>query len=272
MPEIAEVETVRNTLKNRILNKKITDVKVHYKTMIESDINTFAKDLINDEFIDIKRRGKWLIFETNNRYLLSHLRMEGKFYLKDNIEPKGKHEHVTIYFDDNTTLRYEDTRKFGRMNLIKKDELTTTESLAKQGLEPGDKNLTSEYLLEKFKNKKLPIKTVLLDQTIISGLGNIYVNEVMFYARVFPLKEANKVTKEECELIVKGSDEIIKEAIKMGGTTIKSYTSSLGVTGRFQQKLKVHKKEGEPCSICGTPINNIKIGGRSTYFCPKCQK
>jgi formamidopyrimidine-DNA glycosylase len=272
MPEIAEVETVRNTLKGRILNKKITDVKVHYKNMIESDINTFAKDLINDEFIDIKRKGKWLIFETNNKYLLSHLRMEGKFFIKDANEAKGKHEHVTIYFEDNTTLRYEDTRKFGRMNLVKKEDLETTESIAKQGFEPGDKNLTSSYLLDKFKNKRLPIKTVLLDQTIISGLGNIYVNEVMFYAKINPLKEAKNISKEECDLIVKGSDEIIREAIKMGGTTIKSYTSSLGVTGRFQQNLKVHKREGEACLVCGTIINNIKIGGRSTYYCPKCQK
>lgn len=272
MPEIAEVETVRNTLKGRILNKKITDVKVHYKNMIESDINTFAKDLINDEFIDIKRKGKWLIFETNNKYLLSHLRMEGKFFIKDANEAKGKHEHVTIYFEDNTTLRYEDTRKFGRMNLVKKEDLETTESIAKQGFEPGDKNLTSSYLLDKFKNKRLPIKTVLLDQTIISGLGNIYVNEVMFYAKINPLKEAKSISREECDLIVKGSDEIIREAIKMGGTTIKSYTSSLGVTGRFQQNLKVHKREGEACLVCGTIINNIKIGGRSTYYCPKCQK
>ena len=272
MPEIAEVETVRNTLKGRILNKKITDVKVHYKNMIESDINKFASSLIGDSFIDIKRRGKWLIFETNNKYLLSHLRMEGKFFIKDANEAKGKHEHVTIYFEDNTTLRYEDTRKFGRMNLVKKEDLETTESIAKQGFEPGDKNLTSSYLLDKFKNKRLPIKTVLLDQTIISGLGNIYVNEVMFYAKINPLKEAKNISKEECDLIVKGSDEIIREAIKMGGTTIKSYTSSLGVTGRFQQNLKVHKREGEACLVCGTIINNIKIGGRSTYYCPKCQK
>ena len=272
MPEIAEVETVRNTLKGRILNKKITDVKVHYKNMIESDIKEFASSLIGDSFIDIKRKGKWLIFETNNKYLLSHLRMEGKFFIKDANEAKGKHEHVTIYFEDNTTLRYEDTRKFGRMNLVKKEDLETTESIAKQGFEPGDKNLTSSYLLDKFKNKRLPIKTVLLDQTIISGLGNIYVNEVMFYAKINPLKEAKNISKEECDLIVKGSDEIIREAIKMGGTTIKSYTSSLGVTGRFQQNLKVHKREGEACLVCGSIILNIKIGGRSTYYCPECQK
>lgn len=272
MPEIAEVETVRNTLKNRILNKKIKDVKIYYEPIIESNINNFTKDLINKSFIDIKRRGKWLIFETEDRYLLSHLRMEGKFFIKDKTEAKAKHEHVIFEFADNTTLRYHDTRKFGRMNLIKKEDLEHTESIKKQGLEPGDKNLTSDYLLEKFKNKKLPIKTILLDQTIISGLGNIYVNEVLFYAKINPLKEAFKLTKKECEQIVIGADEIIKEAIKMGGTTIKSYTSSLGVTGRFQQKLKVHKREGKPCLICKNPIKNIKIGGRSTYYCEYCQK
>lgn len=272
MPEIAEVETVRNTLKKSILNKKIKDVQIYYAKMIESDVNSFSEYLVGDEFIDIKRRGKWLIFETNNRYLLSHLRMEGKFYIKDKNEEKGKHEHIAIIFEDGLSLRYEDTRKFGRMNLIKKEELETTESIQKQGLEPGDKNLTADYLLEKFKNKKLPIKTVLLDQTIISGLGNIYVNEVLFYAKINPLREAKSITKDECNLIVQGAAEIIAEAIKMGGTTIKSYTSSLGVTGRFQQKLKVHKKEGEPCSICGKPIINVKIGGRSTYYCEVCQK
>ncbi|MBE6155062.1 MAG: DNA-formamidopyrimidine glycosylase [Firmicutes bacterium] len=272
MPEIAEVETVRNTLKQRILNKKIKEVKIYYEKMIESDINTFKSDLINKSFIDIKRRGKWLIFETEDRYLLSHLRMEGKYFIKYTNEAKDKHEHIIFTFYDNTDLRYCDTRKFGRMNLIKKEDLEKTESIKKQGLEPGDKNLTSEYLLSKFKNKKLPIKTVLLDQSIISGLGNIYVNEVLFYAHINPLTPAFKLSKEECELIVKESQEIIKEAIKLGGTTIKSYTSSLGVTGRFQQKLKVHKRESEPCLICKTPIKNIKIGGRSTYYCPNCQK
>jgi len=272
MPEIAEVETVRNTLKDRILNKKIKSVDIYYDKMIESDLNTFKSDLIDKSFIDIKRRGKWLIFETEDRYLLSHLRMEGKYFIKDSNKVKDKHEHIIFTFYDNTDLRYCDTRKFGRMNLIKKEELEATESIKKQGLEPGDKNLTSDYLLSKFKNKKLPIKTVLLDQTIISGLGNIYVNEVLFYAKINPFTVASNITKKECDLIIKGSDEIIKEAIKLGGTTIKSYTSSLGVTGRFQQKLKVHKRENLPCEVCNAPILNMKIGGRSTYYCPNCQK
>lgn len=272
MPEIAEVETVRNTLKKRILHKKIKKVEVYYEPMIESDIDAFKKNLVGASFIDIKRRGKWLIFETEKYYLLSHLRMEGKYFIKDKQEIKDKHEHVIFTFIDDTTLRYADTRKFGRMNLILKTEIDNTECIKKQGLEPGDKKLTADYLLKKFAKKQLPIKTVLLDQTIISGLGNIYANEVLFAAGINPLTKACNLTKEDCERIVKSAEEIIKEAINMGGTTIRSYTSSLGVTGKFQQNLKVHKREKEKCLVCGTAIENIKVGGRSTYFCPNCQK
>lgn len=272
MPEIAEVETVRNTLKKMILHKKIKKIEVYYEPIIESNVVKFTKDLIGQSFIDIKRKGKWLIFETENFYLLSHLRMEGKYFIKNVNDQKEKHEHIIFVFDDNTTLRYHDTRKFGRMNLIGKNQLQDTLCIKKQGLEPGDSNLTGQYLLEKFKGKKLPIKTVLLDQTIISGLGNIYANEVLFYAKINPLRPAQSLNIEECNLIVEGSNKIITEAIKMGGTTIKSYTSSLGVTGRFQNKLMVHKKAGDLCFYCQTPIQNIKIGGRSSYYCPQCQK
>ena len=272
LPEIAEVETVRNTLKKQILNKKIKKVNIRYDKMIESDLKDFVSILEGNEFLDIKRRGKWLIFELHDHYLLTHLRMEGKFYLKNEELPLEKHEHIIFTFDDNTDLRYHDTRKFGRMNLIKKEDLENTEAIKKQGEEPFSKNLTAIYLKEKFSKKKLPIKTVLLDQTIISGLGNIYANEVLFAAKINPLKKACDLSKQECQNIVLATNEIIESAIKMGGTTIKSYTSSLGVTGRFQQKLMVHKRENEPCKVCNEKIVNIKIGGRSTYYCPFCQK
>lgn len=271
MPELAEVETVRNVLKKQILHKKIVDIKVLYKTMIENTLDEFNK-LINEEFIDIKRRGKWLIFETNNYYLLSHLRMEGKYFLKNNSDEIAKHEHVIFYFDDNTTLRYHDVRKFGRMKLIKKEDIVNSVELNKQGYEPGDNKLTGDYLLDKFKGKKLPIKTTLLDQSIISGLGNIYVDEVLFASHINPLREACSIKKKEADNICSSASKIINEAIKHGGTTIRSYTSSLGVTGHYQDYLCVHKRENMPCSICKTSIKRIKINGRSTYYCPKCQK
>lgn len=272
MPEIAEVETVRNTLKKQILDKKIKKVNVLYDKMIESNVNDFKIKLIGQEFVDILRRGKWLIFETNDYYLLSHLRMEGKYFLKSAGDPIVKHEHVIFTFEDDSDLRYHDTRKFGRMNLINKEELSSVEAVKKQGIEPGDISLTGEYLIEKLKNKRLPMKTLLLDQTIISGLGNIYADEVLFRAKVNPLKSGKDLSLEEAQKIVRAAEEVIKEAIEMGGTTIKSYTSSLGVTGRFQQKLMVHKREGNECKECGTIIKRTKVGGRSTYYCENCQK
>lgn len=272
MPELAEVETVRNVLKTKILNKKIKNVNVLYNKMIENDEEFFKKVLIGNYFKDILRKGKWLIFELNEYYLLSHLRMEGKYFIKNSSNKIEKHEHVIITFDDNTDLRYHDTRKFGRMKIINKNELEKTKEIQKQGKEPLDDTLTSNYLIEKIKNKNIPIKTVLLDQEIISGLGNIYANEVLYKAGIYPLRRANSITELECERIIKASKEILTKAISEGGTTIKSYTSSLGVTGNYQNYLEVHKREKEPCHKCGSLIKKVKVGGRSTYYCDYCQK
>ena len=272
MPEIAEVETVRNVLKKRILNKKIKDINIIYPKIIETNLIEFKKNLIGNRFVDIKRKGKYLIFELDNYYLISHLRMEGKYFIKDSNEDINKHEHIIITFTDNTDLRYHDTRKFGRMKLINKQDIGNTPELNKQGLEPIDKNLTATYLLDKFKKIKKPIKTTLLDQTIISGLGNIYVDEVLFKSNINPLKETDKITKDEAKKICISSKEIIEHAIKEGGTTIRSYTSSLGVTGNYQNFLKVHQRKDQNCYICNSKIKKIKVNGRGTYYCPKCQK
>ena len=271
MPEIAEVETVRNTLKNRIINKKILDVKIYYKPIVLNNEKEIKENLINKEFIDIKRIGKWLLFETDTHYLLSHLRMEGKYFLKKQDDPLEKHEHVEILFEDGMSMRYHDTRKFGRMKLVKKEELYEFDGIKKQGIEPISDKLTKEYLFSKISKKTLPIKTILLDQTIISGLGNIYADEVLFDAGISPFKKGKDITIEECEKIKNSSKKIITAAIKDGGTTIRSYTSSLGVTGRFQQHLMVHSKAGEFCSICGTKIEKSFVNGRSTYYCRLCQ-
>lgn len=271
MPELPEVETVRNTLKTRILDKKIKDVKINYSKMIENNIDDFKNILINNSFKDIKRRGKWLIFELENNYLLSHLRMEGKYFIKPSCDEVNKHEHVIIIFNDNTDLRYHDTRKFGRMKIISKDKLNDTTEIKKQGVEAISDKLNGDYLKNKFKNKKLPIKTVLLDQEIISGLGNIYADEVLFLSNINPLKKASSLSLDECNKICDSSRKILSHAIMEGGTTIRSYTSSLGVEGRYQNYLLVHKKEGCKCINCNNLIKRIKVGGRSTYYCEYCQ-
>ena len=266
------METVRQTLKKQIVGKKIKNVNVIYERMIESDLEEFKKKLVGLSFDDILRKGKWLLFSIGDYYLCSHLRMEGKYFIKKNSDEINKHEHVIFTFDDGSDLRYHDTRKFGRMNLVLKKEIDKVEGVRKQGIEPIDNNLTKEYLYENLKKRRLPMKTLLLDQTIISGLGNIYADEVLFVAKINPLKQGVDITLEECQRIVDSAKEIIEEAIKCGGTTIKSYTSSLGVTGRFQQNLMVHKREKEECKKCKTLVKRIVIGGRSTYYCEKCQK
>lgn len=271
MPEIAEVRTVAKVLKNQILHKKIKDVKILYAGILMSDKTYFKTNIIGQEIKDIKTKGKWLLFYLTDYILLSHLRMEGKYYIKNSNEKVEKHEHI-IFDLDGIDLRYHDVRKFGKMNLIKYDELETNESLSKLGLEPSDAKLTKEYLFEKIKNKNTNIKTLLLDQTIINGLGNIYANEVLFESKINPIRLGNSINIDECQKIVDASKKIVEKATKLGGTTIKSYTSSLGVIGNYQKHLKVHKKENEKCQKCGHKIIRIKLNGRSTYYCPNCQK
>ena len=268
MPELPEVETVKNVLKKEIIGLKIKKVEIFYPNMIMTDLNKFKNNLINQEFIDIKRIGKWLIFETNDYYIVSHLRMEGKYYYSKEFN-HDKHEHVVFYLSNGYYLRYKDVRKFGVMYLTEKDKLLIDTPLSKLGYEPFDNNLNINYLKNKFKNKKLNIKTVLLDQEIIAGLGNIYVDEVLFKSHISPFKKANDLNDLEIKNIIDFSKEILSDAIKCGGTTIRSYTSSLGVSGTYQNKLLVHTKK--ICNICNNPIKIKKINGRSTYYCSKCQ-
>ena len=194
--------------------------------------------------------------------------MEGKYNIKSN-EEINKHEHVIFYFE-NFNLRYQDTRKFGRMYLYKKDEIYNKKPLNELGLEPWNSNLNEDYLKEKYKKIKKPIKEVLLDQSIIVGIGNIYADEILFLSKINPYKKPNELTNEELKNIIINTRHVLEAAIKKGGTTIRTYTSSEGVHGRFQQDLLVHSQK--ECKTCNSPLKIEKIGGRTTYYCPKCQK
>ena len=271
MPELPEVETVKEVLKKQILNKEFKFVDIYLPKIIGESDDELETTLPGQKINDIKRRGKWIIFDLDNYYLLSHLRMEGKYFIKG-LEDKEKHEHVIFTFTDDTSLRYHDTRQFGKLHLYNKKDYNLIKPLAKLGPEPWDENLTVKYLKEKLKTKRIPIKSSLLDQTILVGLGNIYVNEVLFLSNVNPIRPSNKVTNKELKVIIENTKKVLEKAIISGGTTIRSYTSSLGVTGMFQNELYVHEREGEPCHVCQTKIEKIKVGGRGTYFCKNCQK
>lgn len=273
MPELPEVETVKETLKREVLGKEIDEAIVYYKNIIaEPRENLFVENIKGEKITDVKRRGKWLVFELEHYFLLSHLRMEGKYFIRPIEDTPLKHEHVCFHFTDGNSLRYLDTRKFGRMYLLEKDHIEERKPLCDLGKEPFDPTLDASYLKEKYKKKSLPIKTVLLDQSIIVGIGNIYADEILFLSGIDPLKKCNQLTNKELDKIVHNTIEVLRKAITLGGTTIRSYTSSEGVHGRFQNELYIHGKEGEPCSICKTPILKIKVGGRGTYYCEKCQK
>ena len=272
MPELPEVETVRKALLNKLKNKKILDINVLHNNVFENQDISFVKNNIkNQEIKTIKRRGKWLVFELDVYYLLSHLRMEGKYLYRDIGQDIGKHELVVFNISNEFELRYKDVRKFGKMYLILKDKINDS-PLAKLGYEPWDDMLDINYLKEKYKNKSLPIKTLLLDQTIITGIGNIYADEILFLSKTNPIKKGKDLNDDELKKIIDNTRIVLHEAIKQGGTTIRSYTSEEGITGLFQNNLNVHQKEGKKCPVCDSVIKKIKVGGRGTYYCEKCQK
>ncbi len=269
MPELPEVETVRRTLAEQIVGKTIKDVSILYEPIIHHDLDDFKHRLIGQMILRLERYGKHLVFILNEDALIIHLRMEGKFFIKKD-EPLDKHEHIMFGFGDGITLRYHDVRKFGTMHLKSLSQYKETYPLNVLGPEPKDADPITIY--HKLHQKKIPIKTALLDQHIISGLGNIYVDETLFLSKINPTRRTDKLTKKEVTSLVESATKVLDKAVQLGGTTIRSYTDSLGVHGRFQNELNVHTKVGEPCPICGTTIVKTKVGGRGTYACPTCQK
>lgn len=272
MPEKPEVITVVKSLKSKILGRTIKECYVYWDNIIAYPItDEFKEKIINQKINDIRTRGKFIVMDLDKYSLLVHLRMEGKFFFRKKGDSLQKHEHVELILDNDVSFRFHDVRKFGKMYLIDKDKVDFVKPLSDLGFEYDDVGLTKEYLYNKIHQKKLPIKMVLLDQSIITGLGNIYDDEVLFMSKINPLKKSCDVTLEECDEIIKNTRIVLEKAIKLGGTTIKSFTSSEGVHGLFQNELLVHSRDNEICCCCQNKIVKIKVGGRGTYYCPNCQ-
>lgn len=266
MPEGPEVETVKRTLKHFVLHKRIESVEVRYPKIINGDPDEFIKAVSDETINDIRRRGKYLIFILDDIAFLSHLRMEGKFNIRDRDTLYNKHEHVIFHLADED-LRYHDTRKFGRMMLVDKDHYNEQLPLSKLGPDPHDAVFADVY--PKIHRSHLPIKTLLLDQTIMCGIGNIYANEICFKMGLDPRTRADRLSKKRVRELIVDTCQILDEAIEKGGTTIHSFDAN-GITGLFQVQLKVHAQK--VCPICGRDIKKIQLNGRGTYFCPQCQK
>jgi formamidopyrimidine-DNA glycosylase len=273
MPELPEVETIRRTLAEQVIGKTIIKVEVTCDRIIQRICPTeFQEKLVGETIRKMDRFGKYLFFVMDNFTLISHLRMEGKYYVLPSMDPVGKYEHVKFSFSDGSSLRYEDMRKFGTMELVLPGAERNAKGLCEMGLEPFDEGFTIAYLKSKIQKSHSPIKSLLLDQKNVVGLGNIYVNEVLFQSQIHPETKASALHDADYAQLIINTRFVLRDAIEFGGTTIRSYYSGLGISGNFQDRLCVHGKKGEPCSRCGTLIEKMMVGGRGTYFCPHCQK
>ena len=222
------------------------------------------------ELPEVETVKKALLKKVQNKKILNIKILYSNIFENQDVEEvKNLIKNQTINEDEE--LRYKDTRKFGRMYLLKKDELNKFLA-SKLGYEPWDKNLTIAYLKENLKNKTLPIKTLLLDQKLIAGIGNIYADEILFLSKINPHRKGKSLNDEELEKIIENTKKVLEQAIKDGGTTIRSYTSVDNKIGSHQNNLLVHKKENEKCLICKNLIKKDRINGRSTYYCSNCQK
>ncbi|KKE79038.1 DNA-formamidopyrimidine glycosylase [Bacilli bacterium] len=274
MPELPEVETIRKTLIPLVSNKTIDKVEVYWPKMVKvpDDVERFKLLLQGQTIQRMGRRGKFLLFYLNDVVLISHLRMEGKYGVVSSAEPIEKHTHVIFTFTNGEDLRYNDVRKFGTMHVYPIGQEFESEPLKKLGPEPFDEGFTLDYLYQKLKRTERPIKAVLLDQTVVTGLGNIYVDETLFRAKIHPSKKASHLTKKEVERIRDESIHTLADAVKQGGTTIRSYVNGQGEMGMFQQELFVYGQENKECKRCGNLILKTKVAGRGTHICPNCQK
>jgi len=278
MPELPEVETVVRDLRPYVVGRTIARASVHWRrTIAAPTAREFKREIGGCKIVALTRRGKFLVFGLRSRgaarrvsadkYLLVHLRMTGGFSLGLPAAPRDKHIHVILQFSDGHELRFRDTRKFGRMWLVD-DPSRVTGRLGPEPLE-----ISAQEFAARFERRRGHLKPLLLDQTFLAGLGNIYVDESLWYARLHPLRAAETLTRAERRRLYRAIQQVLTRAIAVGGTSIDvMYKRVNGASGGFQDSLRAFDREKRPCRRCGTPIQKTVVGQRGTHFCPACQK
>lgn len=266
MPELPEVETIKRELEKAVLGKKITEVCVrHPKVIREPSVDKFKKGLTGATVRNILRKAKVLILElSNGKSLVIHLKMTGQL-----IYPgTGRNSRVSFRLSDGKFLDFRDLRLFAELRLL--DDWRSLEFI--QGLGPEPFGLSEDKFKEALSKKRTKIKPLLMDQKFISGLGNLYVAEALFRAKIHPERPANSLSNKEEKLLLKETKKILSEAIQHKGSSVDQYVQLSGRPGDYVKYHRVYDREGTPCLVCKTPIKRISLGGRGTYFCPKCQK
>lgn len=275
MPELPEVETVCKGLQP-LVNKKVSTIfRSDKKLRIESALK--LDEIIGAKITKINRRARYILIDFENaRSMILHLGMSGKVTLSHHFHP-AKHDHFACEFDDQSWCIFNDTRRFGFVDLLLTKDLNNHKMLAKLGPEPLSDAFNFDYLYAKLKNKSMNIKTTMMDNEIVVGVGNIYINESLFEAKISPLRAANKIKAKELQNLIAVIKKTIKKAIELGGSSISDYVDTKGDLGYFQNELKVYgrypsKSAHEQCFICNDTIAVIKQNGRSSFYCKTCQK
>lgn len=272
MPELPEVETIRRSLSQHVLNLKIEEVIVRWQgAVVGYQEHGFAETVQGLSVQSIERRGKYLLITLEDDWsIIAHMRMTGRLnYYSDSQEPE-KHTHLVLKFSKGE-LHFTDTRKFGRLQLVRTQERLEQPSLKRLGPEPLEQEFTPEHLRRRLIQRKLALKPALLDQTVVAGLGNIYVDEALFRAGISPERIANTLTVQEAEKLYGTICEVLQEGIRANGTSFRDYQDANGEKGAFQRELRVYGRGGEACTCCGRPLAKLRLGGRTTVFCPDCQ-
>ena len=275
MPELPEVEVVTRSLKKTIKNRKIIKITVNNRNLRFKLPKNFESILKNKIVKNITRKSKYIIFDFgNNFYVILHLGMSGRIIIVKNNKKKFKHTHFSIFFNKNLVFQFIDPRRFGYIFVTETASLERHRFFVNLGVEPLIEQFNDRYLLNVTKNKKSPIKNIIMNQKYIVGVGNIYASEALFMSGIHPSRLGKDITKRDCEKLVHAIKSVLKKSIKLGGSSINDHTMVSGKMGYFQNKLYVYGREGSKCvkRSCQSPIIRIVIAQRSSFYCSECQK
>ncbi len=283
MPELPEVETIKRTLQHHIVGHMIQSVDIHLPKQLHGN----PENVIGAKIVEVKRFGKGLVIDLDNSYSITiHVKMTGQMLYKNQQTTKqviagnakvdlhslpDKYTHVVFHLDKDADLFYRDVRQFGWIKIVQSDSVAFQQYFKSLGPEPL-RDLTLPMFRAILSKRKTPVKMLLMDQGLIAGIGNIYANDALFISKIHPQRPANTLSKTEQEKLFDAVEVVLRKGIEVGGASEWSYVDALGKAGKYQDFFQVYRKHGQPCPNCETTIETIRMGGRGTFFCPKCQR
>lgn len=270
MPELPEVETVVRSLAGELVGRRVVRVTLRERRLRGGVARDFPARLEGRRIVRLERRGKYVLARLDDGAVwLVHLGMTGQLTLGSASRPDRVHDHVVVAFDDGRLLTFNDARRFGRVAVVACDRLRDE---AGDGIDPLTDGFTPDSLFSLTRHRRTSIKALLMDQRRVAGLGNIYVNEILFHAGIRPRRRAGRLARAECERLVASTRLVLEEAIERGGSSISDYRDGLGRAGEFQLRHHVYDRAEEPCRRCGVRIRRQVHAGRASFYCPRCQR